>query len=103
MFASAGDISKEYETTKKSELIQQFNVNFTKYLGQELTIHQVVNICNFAIEKGFKKENISGFKTKKDIEDEVKLYSNNEESVHKYQLKINSYSNEGYINTISFE
>ena len=103
LFVSSKQLSDEYETTKQSEKIQQFNVNFTKYIGQELTIHQVVNICNYAIEKGFKKENISGFKTKKDIQDEVKLYSNNEESIPKYKITVEEYSDEGYINAISFD
>ena len=103
LFASARNLSKEYETTKKSEAIQQFNVNFTKYLGQDLTIHQVVTICNFA-----RLNNViitSGGKTNEDIKDIVEEYSNDEESVPKYKLIINSesYSDEGYINSISFE
>lgn len=92
LFISSQDITKTYEETKQSEAVQQFNVNFTKYLGQNLTIHQVVTICNFAIENGIKKENISEFKTKDNI--------SNDEA--KYTLKINSYSDEGYVNSISF-
>lgn len=48
LFASSNEISTEYEQTKQSEAIQQFNTNFTKYLGQDLTIHQVVTMQNFA-------------------------------------------------------
>lgn len=92
LFISSQDITKSYEETKQSEAVQQFNVNFTKYIGQNLTIHQVVTICNFATENEIKEENISGFKTKDDI-------SNDEE---KYTLTINSYSDEGYVNSISF-
>ena len=92
LFISSQDITKSYEETKQSEAVQQFNVNFTKYIGQNLTIHQVVTICNFAIENGIKKENISEFKTKDNI--------SNDEA--KYTLTINSYSDEGYVNSISF-
>jgi len=53
LFASSNEVSAEYEQTKKSEAIQQFNTNFTKYLGQDLTIHDVLTICNFAKENGF--------------------------------------------------
>lgn len=92
LFASGKQLTASYEATKKSEAIQQFNVNFTKYLGKDLTIHEVVTICNFAIEKGIKPENISGFKTKDNIK-------GNEE---KYSLTINSFSEEGYVNNITF-
>ena len=68
LFASAGSLSNEYEKTKKAEAIQQFNVNFTKYLGQELTIHQVVTICNFAKNNKVQEVTItSGGKTNESI------------------------------------
>ena len=89
LFLNARTVSNEYEQNKKSEAIQQFNVNFIKYLGQDLTIHQVVTICNFASESGV---TIIGKKTKDDI-------IGDEE---KYILTINSYSEEGYVNSISF-
>ena len=81
--------------------IKQFNVNFIKYLGQDLTIHEVVTICNFA-----RLNNVSitsGEKTSGDIKNIVNLYSNEENSISKYRLTINSYSDEGYVNSISFE
>ena len=93
LFISSSDVTKAYEETKQSEAIQQFNANFTKYLGQDLTVHDVVTICNFAIENGFKQKNISGFKTKDDI--------NGDEEI--YKLVINGYSSEGYINSIAIQ
>lgn len=89
LFASARDISSNYDQIKNAEAVQQFNTNFTKYLGQDLTIHEVVTICNFASEK---EVTISGAKTKNDI-------SNNNK---KYKLTINSYSDDGYVNFIGF-
>lgn len=49
LFLSSSEVSNEYEQTKKSEAVQQFNVNFTQYLGQDLSIHQVITMKNFAL------------------------------------------------------
>lgn len=106
LFSSARSLSNQYEATKKSEAIQQFNVNFTKYLGQELTIHQVVTICNFAKKENNKIKEVtitSGGKSNVDIKGDVKKYLEDNESLKKYELKINSYSEEGYVNSIRFE
>ena len=48
LFISSKQVTTRYANTKNEEAIQQFNANFIKYVGQELTIHQVVTICNFA-------------------------------------------------------
>ena len=52
LFLSAKELSASYEQRKLSEAVQQFNVNFTKYIGQNLSIHQVITITNFAHENG---------------------------------------------------
>ena len=104
LFASASDTFSSYEQTKKSEAIQQFNVNFTKFLGQDLTIHQVVTICNFAKKENNKIQEVTvtgGTYTVSDIESDVSSYP--QEDMPKYKLQINSYSNEGYISSISFQ
>ena len=102
LFVSSREMSNSYDQRKQEEAIQQFNVNFTRYLGEKkLTIHEVVTICNFA-----KLNNVSitsGEKTSEDIKGIVEVYSSSEDSIEKYTLKINSYSDEGYINSISFE
>lgn len=106
LFLSARDLSSSYEETKKSEAVQQFNVNFTKYLGQDLTIHEVVTICNFAKKDNNKILEVTvtgeGY-TQEDIKKDVDLYSPEEDSIKKYKIIINSYSAEGYVNSISFE
>lgn len=58
LFISSKELSSSYEETKKSEAIQQFNVNFTQYLGQDLNIHQVITIYNFAKQNGFEELDI---------------------------------------------
>ena len=47
-FQKTGSVSKTYDKTIDQEEITKFNTNFTKYLGQKITIHEVVTICNFA-------------------------------------------------------
>lgn len=96
LFASSKSLSNSYETIKQSEAVQQFNTNFTKYLGQDLTIHQVVTICNFADKNNVMVSN--GKKIENIIED-VNAY---DESIATYTLTINSYSDEGYVNSITF-
>lgn len=92
LFISSSSMFTSYEETKKSEAIQQFNVNFTKYLGQDLTIHQVVTICNFA------KENGVNAPTDKEI-DINNDYT--ESKVQTYKISIEEYEN-GYVRSISF-
>lgn len=100
LFASSSSLSKIYDESKQSEAIQRFNANFTQYIGKDLTIHEVVTICNFADINGVR---VIGGKTNQNIKDIVALYTDEESTIQKYTLKINNYSDEGYINSISFE
>lgn len=100
LFVSASSLSKTYDENKNAEAIQQFNANFTKYLGQDLTIHQVVTICNFAEKNGVTID--SEKKGVLDIKDNVDHYNINPLSIKTYSLKIESYSDDGYVKGISF-
>lgn len=100
LFVSASSLSMSYDETKNAEAIQQFNANFTKYLGKELTIHQVVTICNFAEKNGVQVKGNS--KKIDDIREDVGKYNTAKTSVATYTLKIESYSDDGYVNEISF-
>lgn len=90
LFISSTSVNKEYEQTKQSEVVQQFNVNFTKFVGKKLRIHDVVTICNFA------KSNNVGIKNGKTSED-IKRYENEE-----YEISELEYDNEGYVKKIVF-
>ena len=87
-----GNVSQSYDKTVQTEEITKFNSNFTKYLGrQDLTIHEVVTITNFAYSNGV---TVTGRKTTDDI---------NETTLEeKYSIKINSdsYDANGYIKSI---
>lgn len=58
LFATSSNFNKSYDEAKHSEAIQRFNTNFTKYLGHDLTIHEVITIYNFAKQNGFQDSNI---------------------------------------------
>ena len=86
---SAKELSARYDTEKKVEVIQKFNVNFLKYTGKnDLTIHQVITITNFANENGVM---VLGELNKFDIASNIQK---------KYKLQVLHYNSEGYIDQI---
>ena len=91
LFISAKDLSASYEERKQSESVQQFNVNFTKYIGQKLTIHQVVTISNFAKENNVEVGGIGKQSVSKITKETLK---------NRYVLAINDYDSNGYIKKI---
>ena len=94
LFISSSKISSEYDNTKQITGVQQFNVNFTKYLGQDLTIHQVITITNFANQNNVSISGISGGKNTSDIsEDTLK-------KVYKLTIPNDAYDENGYITKI---
>lgn len=108
MFLSSRDLSSVYSETKNSEAIQQFNVNFTKYIGQELNINQVVTICNFAIENGFSKSNITGnigYKNENNILEELEKKNDYEGQGlnYYYVIQISSYGEDGKVSKIKID
>lgn len=52
MFMNSGNVSSSYDKTISQEEISVFNSNFTKYVGRNLTIHEVKSIINFAEANG---------------------------------------------------
>ena len=89
LFFSSKELTSSYDKRKQEEAVQQFNVNFTQYLGQDLTIHQVITITNFAAQNNV---NITGGKTTSDI---------SEDTLNKvYKLTIDTYDGNGYITKI---
>ena len=114
LFASASGLSKTYEETKQSEAIQQFNSNFTKYLGKKLTTHEVVTICNFANinNNKVKNVNVANGRNKDDIYSDLETAEqyrkdNGISDTYKvevvYKMEIEEYDNFGYVSKISFD
>ena len=107
LFQSSRELFEKYNETRRIEAIQQFNANFIKYVGQELTIHQVVTICNFAKVENNKIHQVTVQNEKVTVEAikfDVERYSAPTESdpgnIITYKLEIVSYTNEGYIKEI---
>ena len=99
---STGKVSKQYNESTSSEQITTFNNNFTKYLGKDLTIHDVVTICNFAKQNNIFKVNVpTGYNTSK-IKQDLDVMSANPGKKNIYQIKIDAYDTSGYISKISF-
>lgn len=88
LFISAREMSSGYDDQKQSEAVQKFNVNFTKYIGRNLTIHDVVTICNFA-----KENNVT-------VSPNNTFTINNETLKKTYQLTILDYNPDGYVSKI---
>lgn len=104
-----GNVSKSYDKTVQTEEVTTFNSNFTKYLGQKITIHEVVTICNFAQNNNTHKlSNILGIKTEADIANDIERITTTNDEDGKvvrnqptYTLKINGYDNNGYVDSIT--
>ena len=89
-FQKTGNVSKSYDKSVSQEEITKFNVNFTKYLGQDLTIHQAITITNFAQSNGVTVINPT-------TTDNIDNSNINEK---KYTITINNYDENGYITNI---
>ena len=106
-FASSKSLFNNYEAIKEAEAIQQFNVNFTKYVGRNLTIHDVITIYNFAIEKGMPTSNISksgsfNIDTDQISTDILEEKNYVEPAKVYYKMRIIEYSDDGYVSKIEF-
>lgn len=96
-FQKTGNVSKSYDKSVSQEEITKFNTNFTKYLGKDLTIHEVVTICNFAYNNRTHKVKVNGSEDNPYTNDDIK-----ENLDQKYTLTIpnNAYDGNGYITNI---
>ena len=112
LFATSSSLSKSYDNAKHEEAVQQFNANFTKYVGEDITIHDVVTITNFANKYGVivKIDGVtvdSNYNYSQAIKEDVSKYSYDKDtdtvSMDTYKLKIEEYSEDtGYVSKIKF-
>ena len=92
LFMSSSELTNTYQRTKQTEEVQQFNVNFIKYIGRNLTIHEAITISNFSVENNV---TVSG---------QNNLSFSNADDINKtYKLTILDYNSSGYINKIKLE
>lgn len=92
-----GNVSKAYDKTIDQEEITKFNVNFTKYVGQKLTIHQVVTICNFAYNNETHKVKINEKSTIPYTSNDIK---DNLDKTYSLTIPNDAYDANGYITKI---
>lgn len=83
MFRNSGNVSSSYDKTISQEEISVFNSNFTKYIGKNLTIHEVKSIINFAITNG-----VDVIETTPTIENTLSVGGDNTVSQRKYTITI---------------
>ncbi len=102
LFLAGNEVFTDYEKTKTSESIERFNNNFTKYVGQTLTAHQVLTISNFARNNGVTVVINTPLTNTTQISTDISGFSgDNVATLKLYHLQINSFSDEGYVNKIT--
>ena len=104
LFVTSNSLFSTYEATKNAEAIQQFNVNFTQFIGRELTLHEVITIANFANKSNVNISQEGAFsldvtQISKDIEEEVNAVEEKVKVI--YNMEITNYTN-GYVSNIKF-
>lgn len=101
LFISAGKVTKEHTNEIEKNKINEFNSYFTKYLGVELSVHQVKSIYNFARENDFAENDIC---SNNDLLNKIcsdNFLSDEKNYNYKYKLTIEGYTDEGYIKAIN--
>lgn len=101
LFLSAREVSSRHDQVKKTEEVEQFNANFTKYVGKDITMHQVITIQNFAKIENNKIKSVSVNKSgtfkisTTQIEEDLKnnkLY---------YTMQITQIDDDGYVSKVT--
>ena len=106
LFLSAREVSSRHDQVKKTEEIEQFNANFTKYVGKDITIHQVITIQNFAKIENNKIKNVILLKKgdfsidTNQIEKDIEKIQNNIEKQY-YRINITEIDDDGYVSKVT--
>ena len=90
LFRSGAKAGNRGDKETERIAIEQFNVNFTKYLGKDLTVYDVVSISNYKDSCG-RTVTISGGLTVENIKDNIS---------NTYKLEINGYDEHGFVSGI---
>lgn len=86
MFMNSGNVSGSYDKTISQEEISVFNSNFTKYVGRNLTIHEVKSIIYFAEANG-----VQCSATVPEISETLSVGGDNTVNKRKYKLVVLAY------------
>lgn len=100
LFLSAREVSSRYDQVKTTEEVEQFNANFTKYVGKNITIHQVLTISNFATKENNKIKEVTIVKNGNfDISTE-QIENDLNENKLLYTINIKSIDENGYVSVV---
>lgn len=106
LFLSAREVSSRHDQVKKTEEIEQFNANFTKYVGKDITIHQVITIQNFAKIENNKIKNVILEKNgnfsinTNQIENDIRKFQENNIKQY-YRMNITGIDDDGYVSKVT--
>ena len=96
LFGTTGNVVESYNKEINITEIEKFNANFMQYLSKQLTIYDVVTICNFAHNNNTHPINSSLITNGKSVND---IQENIEK---KFKLSIVNFDENGYVNQIAF-
>lgn len=100
LFLSAREVSSRYDQVKITEEVEQFNANFTKYVGKNITMHQVLTISNFAKKENNKIKEVTIEKNGNfDINTE-QIENDLNENKLLYTINIKSIDENGYVSVV---
>ncbi len=104
LFNSTGNVSRTYNDRIETEEITKFNTNFTKYLGQKITMHDVVTIYNFAINNKTRKVDCPVEYNATNIQNDLSNITvvNGKRMQNAYEINISYDEDTGYVSQISF-
>lgn len=101
LFLSAREVSSRHDQVKKTEEIEQFNANFTKYVGKNITMHQVLTIYNFAKKENNKIKDVKMTLPKGFTIDTSQIEKDLKNNEWRYKIIIVKTDENGYIDRIA--
>ncbi len=99
LFLSAKDVSSRHNQVKRTEEVEQFNTNFTKYVGKDITTHQVLTICNFALKQNNKIKEVRVIGVTGITTERIKEDLDNDELY--YTMRITAVDDNGYVSEVT--
>ena len=114
LFASSSSLTTKYDQAKQIEAVQQFNSAFTKYIGSDLTIHEVMTVRHIVLNRNKDVDNhsdryikLDGTEDAFDVVFEYEPSTNDhvaedgsDNNVKKYFIEKVDFNQAGYINYI---
>lgn len=101
LFLSAREVSSRHDQVKKTEEVEQFNANFTKYVGKDITMHQVITINNFAKIENNKIKTVDVIKNGRFNISTTQIENDLEGNKLYYTMQITQIDDDGYVSKVT--